>query len=47
MLGRDNVPAPDALGLAELGIQAKAMEAIVPSYLTRYRQGGGRRPSHA
>ena len=47
MLGRDNVPAPDALGLADLGIQPKALEAVVPTYLTRYRTGGGRRPSPA
>ncbi len=47
MLQRDNVPAPGALGLAELGIQPKALEAEVPTYLTRYRQGGGRRPSPA
>lgn len=47
MLQRDNVPAPDALGLAELGIQPKALEAVVPTYLTRFRAGGGRRPSPA
>ena len=47
MLQRDNVPAPGALGLAELGIQPKALEAVVPTYLTRYRQGGGRRPTPA
>jgi hypothetical protein len=47
MLERDNVPAPGALGLGDLGIQPKAMEAVVPSYLTRYRTGGGRRPSPA
>jgi NADH dehydrogenase len=47
MLGRDNVPAPGALGLADLGIQPKALEAVVPTYLTRYRQGGGRRSSTA
>lgn len=47
MLQRDNVPAPDAPGFAELGIQPKALEAVVPSYLTRYRTGGGRRPSPA
>ena len=47
MLQRDNVPAPDALGLAELGIQPKAIEAVVPTYLTRYRMGGGRRASSA
>ncbi len=47
MLQRDNVPAADALGLADLGIQPKALEAVVPSYLTRFRTGGGRRPSLA
>ena len=41
MLQRDNVPAPGALGLADLGIQPKALEAVVPSYLTRFRSGGG------
>jgi uncharacterized protein YbjT (DUF2867 family) len=45
MLQRDNVPAPGAPGLAELGISPKAIEAVVPTYLTRYRTGGGRRPS--
>jgi NADH dehydrogenase len=29
--------------LAALGIQAKAVEAVVPGYLKRFRQGGGRR----
>lgn len=47
MLQRDNVPTPGAPGLAELGIQPKALEAVVPSYLTRFRTGGGRRPSTA
>ncbi len=44
MLGRDNVPAPGALGLEDLGIPPKALEAVVPTYLSRYRIGGGRRP---
>ena len=47
MLQRDNVPAPGTPGLAELGIRPKALEAVVPSYLTRFREGGGRRPSPA
>ncbi|CAA9222617.1 MAG: NAD-dependent epimerase/dehydratase [uncultured Acetobacteraceae bacterium] len=47
MLQHDNVPDPEAPGLAELGIQPKALEAVVPSYLTRFRAGGGRRPSPA
>ena len=44
MLRRDNVAAPDAPGLADLGIQAKSVEAVVPGYLSRFRPGGGRRP---
>jgi len=43
LLGRDNVVAPGAPGLAELGIVPTSVEAAVPSYLMRYRQGGGRR----
>jgi NADH dehydrogenase len=44
MLRRDNVAAPDSPGLADLGIQAKSVEAVVPGYLRRFRPGGGRRP---
>ncbi|MBD0272579.1 MAG: complex I NDUFA9 subunit family protein [Acetobacteraceae bacterium] len=47
MLQRDNVPGPDAAGLADLGIEPKALEAIVPNYLARFRTGGGRRASPA
>jgi NADH dehydrogenase len=43
LLGRDNVVAEGEDGLAALGIEAKAVEAIVPAYLARYRPGGGRR----
>ena len=46
MLQRDNVAAPGAPGLTDLGIQSKALEAVVPSYLTRFRSGGGRRASN-
>jgi NADH dehydrogenase len=42
MLRRDNVAAAAALGLADLGIEPNALEAIVPEYLQRYRRGGGR-----
>jgi NADH dehydrogenase len=28
---------------AELGIAPKSVEAVVPAYLKRFRQGGGRR----
>ena len=44
MLQRDNVVADGAAGLADLGIAAKSVEAVVPGYLARYRPGGGRRP---
>ena len=47
MLQRDNVVSPGAPGLAELGITPKAMEAVVPGYLARFRPGGGRRPAVA
>lgn len=43
LLGRDNVAAEGAPGLAELGIQAKSVEMVVPGYLKRFRPGGGRR----
>ncbi len=40
MLTRDNVVAPDALQLRDLGIEPTAMEAILPTYLDIYRKGG-------
>jgi NADH dehydrogenase len=44
LLRRDNVVAADAPGLEALGIAAKAVEAVAPGYLARYRRaGGGRR----
>ncbi len=43
MLERDNVVAPGAPGLAELGIAATPVELVVPSYLRQYQPGGGRR----
>jgi NADH dehydrogenase len=42
-LGRDNVVAPGAPGLADLGIAATPMGLVLPSYLARYRPGGRRR----
>jgi NADH dehydrogenase len=39
-LRRDNVVAPDAKGLADLGITPTAMEAVLPEYLWRYRPSG-------
>jgi NADH dehydrogenase len=43
LLERDNVMEPGARGLADFGIQPKAVEAVVPEYLKRFRVGGGRR----
>jgi len=40
LLKRDNVVAPGALSLADLGIQPTAVEAILPTYLDRFRAGG-------
>jgi NADH dehydrogenase len=40
LLRRDNVVAPGALTLKDLGIEPTAVEAVVPSYLDRYRRGG-------
>lgn len=36
----DNVVADDALGFAELGIHLETIEAIVPTYLERFRKYG-------
>ena len=40
MLKRDNVASEDAPGLAALGVEATAVETIIPSYLDRFRKGG-------
>ncbi|MDI1283475.1 MAG: complex I NDUFA9 subunit family protein [Reyranella sp.] len=40
LLTQDNVARPGAPGLAALGIQATAAEAILPTYLDRFRAGG-------
>lgn len=45
LLGKDNVVAEGAYGFADLGIQPKAVDAVVPGYLMRFRAGGGRRDS--
>ncbi len=39
-LKTDSVVSEGALTLADLGVQATALEAIVPTYLQRYRRGG-------
>jgi uncharacterized protein YbjT (DUF2867 family) len=40
LLRSDNVANPKLPGLADLGITPTAVEAIVPTYLYRYRKGG-------
>ena len=45
MLAKDNVVAPGAAGLIDLGITPTPVELIVPAYLSRYQPGGGRRPT--
>lgn len=43
LLQRDNVVGEGALGLRDLGIEPKSVEALVPGYLARFKPGGGRR----
>jgi NADH dehydrogenase len=40
LLKRDNIVSPGALTLSSLDIAPTAVEAILPTYLDRYRQGG-------
>lgn len=40
LLELDNVVSPGSLGFAELGIEPTAAEAILPTYMDRYRVGG-------
>ena len=40
LLRSDNVVSAGALTLADLGVEPTAVEAIIPSYLFRYRKGG-------
>jgi NADH dehydrogenase len=41
LLQRDNVVGTEALTLADLGVTATAVDAVVPSYLARFRRHGG------
>jgi uncharacterized protein YbjT (DUF2867 family) len=40
LLKSDNIVAPGALGLASLGVAPTAVEAVLPTYLDRFRRGG-------
>lgn len=44
LLRRDNVVAPGAAGLAELGVQPTPLEVVVPPYLRAYARPGIRLP---
>ena len=39
-LKTDNIVEPDARKLSDLGIQSKALDAILPEYMDHYRSGG-------
>ncbi len=43
LLRRDNVVGDGALGLPDLGVEATAMESVLPRYLGRFRVGGEKR----
>jgi NADH dehydrogenase len=40
LLKADNVVAPRAAGLKQLGVEPTLLETVLPSYLFRYRKGG-------
>ena len=40
LLQRDNVADPALPGLAALGVTPTALEAVLPTYLWKYRKGG-------
>lgn len=44
MLEQDNIVSPGAAGLTDLGITPTPVELVVPTYLSRFQPGGGRRP---
>ena len=45
-LGRDNVVADSAAGLAALGVTPVPLELVVPAYLARFRPDGGAHSKH-
>ena len=47
LLMRDNVVSEGALTLADLGLEPTSVEAILPTYLGRYRRGGWKQSNEA
>lgn len=47
LLAQDNVVAPDALTLRDLGVTPTPVDLVVPHYLYRFRPGGGHRELYA
>ncbi len=45
LLSKDNVAAPNSLGLIALDVTPTPMDLVVPGYLSRFRPGGRRRES--
>lgn len=40
LLGRDNVADPSLPGLGDLGVEPTSLDAVLPTYLWRFRSGG-------
>ncbi|MEH6404392.1 MAG: complex I NDUFA9 subunit family protein [Sneathiella sp.] len=47
LLSVDNVIGGDQAGFADLGIEPTALDAILPTYMTRFQKGGGYSELHA
>lgn len=46
LLGVDNVMNGDHAGFADLGIEPSTLDAVLPTYMTRYQKGGGYNELH-
>ena len=46
LLKKDNIVSPTAAGLTDLGIEPTSVEAVIPSYLWRYRAKGEYAQTH-
>ena len=43
LLKEDNVVSSEQSNLGDLGVTATALDAVLPTYLFRYRKAGGER----